>query len=163
MSIGLRASCVAVGLSLLPMTAQAVTWTIDFGNVATSFEAPAGGGLVTGLVVTLGGLEFNSPEAGGNAPVYDPIENHFEPVGGGLFSYYLNPAHSALLEFETRIDAFTPPVWAVFDPQGGDVLASGHYEIAPIPLPAPLLLMAGALGALGIVGTRRRSRQDAAA
>jgi hypothetical protein len=163
MAFGLRGAGCATVIVLLPMSAQAVTWNIDFGIVQSTFEAPEGGGLVSGLVVTFGGfggLEFNSPEAGDNAPVFDPVENHFEPVGGGLFSYFLNPAHSALLEFETRVDPFTPPNWQVFDPQFGDVLAFGHYEItpgpAPIPLPAPLALMAAAAGALGLLGLRRR-------
>ena len=104
MACGLRNVGLAAALALAPTAAPAITWNIDFGSVATTFEAPAGGGAVTGLVVTLGGLEFNTPEAGGSAPVFDPVENHFEPIGGGLFSYFLNPAHSALLEFET-IDA----------------------------------------------------------
>ena len=150
---GLRtASCAAV-LSLLPIGAQAITWNMDFGSVETTFEAPAGGGAATGLVVTLGGLEFNAPEAGGSAPVFDPVDNHFEPIGGGIFSYYLNPAHSALLEFETRVDALTPPNWQVFDPMSG-VLAFGKYQISPIPLPAPLALMLTAIGGLGLVRWR---------
>jgi hypothetical protein len=151
MSIGLRAASCAAALLLAPTMAAALTWNIDFGSVETTFEAAAGGGPVTGLVVTLGGLEFNAPEAGGSAPVFDPVENHFEPIGGGLFSYYLNPAHSALLEFETRVDPFTPPNWSVFDPQGGGVLAFGHYEISPIPLPASLMLMAAVIGGFGLV------------
>jgi hypothetical protein len=150
---GLRIASCAAALSLVPIAAQAITWNIDFGSVATTFEAPAGGGAVSGLVVTLGGLEFNTPEAGGSAPVFDPVDNHFEPVGGGIFSYYLNPAHSALLEFETRVDPITPPNWQVFDPMSG-VLAFGHYQISAIPLPAPLLLMAAALGGLGLVRWR---------
>ena len=152
--VGFRTASWAAALWLLPIGAQALTWNIDFGSVETTFEAPAGGGAVTALVVTLGGLEFNAPEAGGSAPVYDPVENHFEPIGGGLFSYYLNPAHSALLEFETHVDPFTPPNWSVFDPQGGGVLAFGHYEISPIPLPAPLMLMAAVIGGFGLVRWR---------
>ena len=154
MGCGLRNVGLAAALALAPTAGQALTWNIDFGSVATTFEAPAGGGAVTGLVVTLGGLEFNTPEAGGSAPVFDPVENHFEPIGGGIFSYYLNPAHSALLEFETRVDPFTPPNWSVFNPQGGGVLAFGHYEISPIPLPAPLMLMAAAIGWFGLVRWR---------
>ena len=155
MACGLRNVGLAAALALAPTAAPAITWNIDFGSVATTFEAPAGGGAVTGLVVTLGGLEFNTPEAGGSAPVFDPVENHFEPIGGGLFSYFLNPAHSALLEFETRVDAVTPPNWQVFDPGlGGGPLAFGHYEISPIPLPAPLVLMLAAIGGLGLVRWR---------
>jgi hypothetical protein len=150
---GLRTASCAAALSLLPIAAQALTWNIDFGSIATTFEAPPGGGPVTGLVVTLGGLAFNTPEAGGSAPLFDPVENHFEPVGGGLFSYYLNPAHSAVLEFETRVDPITPPNWQAFDPMSG-TLAFGHYEISPIPLPAPIVLMLAAVGGLGLVRWR---------
>jgi hypothetical protein len=154
MTFAMRAAIAAL-LGLVPATAQALTWNIDFGSVATTFEAPVGGGLVSGLVVTLGGLEFNTPEAGGSAPVFDPVENHFEPIGGGLFSSYLNPAHSAVLEFETRVDPVTPPNWQVFDPGlGGGPLDFGHYEISPIPLPAPLMLMLAAIGGLGLVRWR---------
>ena len=153
MACGLRNVGLAAALALAPAAAPAITWNIDFGSVATTFEAPAGGGPVTGLVVTLGGLEFDTPEAGGSAPVFDPVENHFEPIGGGIFSYFLNPAHSAVLEFETRVDPITPPNWQVFDPMSG-TLAFGHYQISPIPLPAPLMLMLAAIGGLGLVRWR---------
>ena len=94
MACGLRKVGLAAALALAPTAAPAITWNIDFGSVATTFEAPAGGGAVTGLVVTLGGLEFNTPEAGGSAPVFDPVENHFEPIGGGLV---LRDRHADLL------------------------------------------------------------------
>jgi hypothetical protein len=170
MRIDMRAAGLAAALGLLPAAAQAVTWTIDFGSVTTSFQAPAAGGPVAGLSVTLGGVIFDTPEAGDLAPVFDPVSNDFSGAGGGIFSYYRSAASGSgcpetvcLLEFENRVDPFTPPLWAAFPLEmgvPGGVFASGNYEIAaagpaPIPLPAPLALMAAAAAALGIVRLRR--------
>lgn len=158
----------AAALSLLSAPAEAATWTIDFGSVETSFQAPVGGGPVTGLVVTLGGVIFDTPGTGDEAPVFDPVSNDFSGAGGGIFSYYLSalvgsgcPSDACLLEFENRVDPVTPPLWAAFPLEmgiPGGVFASGSYLIAPapIPLPASLGLMAAAAGALGLLAARRR-------
>jgi hypothetical protein len=163
MAFGLRAVGLAAVVAIAPAAAQAVTWNIDFGSVATTFEAPDGGGLVSGLVVTLAGVTFDTPDPDGDAPVFDPTTNDFSGEGGGIFSYYSGaagcPEAVCLLEFENRVDPFTPPVWAAFPlVMGipGDVLANGFYEISPIPLPAPLMLMAAAVGMLAGLGRRRR-------
>ena len=161
MAFGFRAVGLAAALALAPAAAQAITWNIDFGSVATTFEAPAVGGLVGGLVVTLGGITFDTPDLTGDAPVFDPATNDFSGEGGGIFSYYSGvagcPEALCLLEFENRVDPFTPPLWAVFPlAMGvpGAVIASGNYEISPIPLPAPLMVMLAAIGGLGLVRWR---------
>ncbi len=158
-----RAAAVLAALvAAAPMAAHAITLTIDFGTTATTFEADPGGP-VSNLSVTLGGVTFDTPQAGDGAPVYQAATNDFRAFDGSKFSYYVGgtgcPEAVCLLEFEDRFDAMTPPVWAAFPLVNGipgTVLASGHYEISAIPLPATVGLLAAALASLGLATRRRR-------
>ena len=163
----MKAAGAAVALALLPGAAGAVTWNIHFGGFQTTFEAPAGGGAVSGLVAVLGGVTFDTPDPA-DPPFYNVASNDFSAEDGSIFSYYLGtdgcPTAACVLEFENAIDDMTPPLWAAFPLEmgiPGTVFASGHYVISPagpspVPLPAPLLLIAAGLGAIGLVGARRR-------
>ena len=49
--------------------------------------------------------------------MFDPVSNDFSGAGGGIFSYYRSAASGSgcpetvcLLEFENRVDPFTPPL-----------------------------------------------------
>ncbi len=157
-----RTAALAAFVAVAPMAAHAATWNIDFGSTATTFDADPGG-LVGNMTVTLGGVTFDTPEIGDSAPVYNLASNDFRAFDGSKFSYYLGtagcPQPICLLEFEDRFDSMIPPVWAAFplvDGIPGSVLASGHYEISAIPLPATAGLIAAALAGLGVVARRRR-------
>ncbi len=156
---------VAAAAVLLPAAAGAVTRNIDFGSYETTFEAPEAGGAVSDLVAVLGGVTFDTPDPV-DPPFYNVATNDFSAEDGGIFSYYLGgagcPVLVCVLEFEDAIDDMTPPVWAAFTLEmgfPGDVFASGYYVIssagpAPVPLPAPLALLAAGLG--GLMVLRRR-------
>jgi hypothetical protein len=157
----------AAALALAPAAAGAVTWNIDFGGFETTFQAPAGGGTVSGLVAVLGGVTFDTPDPV-DPPFYSVASNDFSAEDGSIFSYYLGtggcPTAACVLEFENAIDDMTPPLWAAFPLEmgiPGTVFASGTYVIssagpAPVPLPAPLALMAAGAVAIGLVGWRRK-------
>lgn len=153
------------------MAGQAATWNIDFGSVEATFTAPAEGGLVSDLVVTLGGVTYDRAVPGFTAPSYDPVYNDFSAPGGGVsFSYWGStlvgsgcPEALCLIEFEDRASPMIPPLWATNTVPFSSTLGNGHYDItpaavgpAPIPVPAPLGLLVAGVAAIGLV--RRRGR-----
>lgn len=145
--------------------AATVDYDISFGATSATFQAPMGGGAVTGLSVTLGGVTFDTPEPV-TPPLYDPVTNDIS-AAGSLFGYYSNsittpgcPVNQCVLEFETAVDAFTPPVYAAFNSVAFDgIISGGFYIISPsddipsVPLPASMPLLI-----LGMVGLEFRRR-----
>lgn len=161
---------VAVVMSLgLSVSAIAATFQIEMASQTTTFDAPLGGGGITGFSIAIGGVTFDTPEAGALSPVYDAVENDIQGIGG-LFGYFSNSlagpgcaAGLCLLEFEDSNMGMPPKLWAVFPlVMGfpGGVIASGEYVItvpdAQIPLPAPAFLLIGGIAALAATRARRK-------
>ncbi|SEW11491.1 hypothetical protein SAMN05444851_1501 [Aliiroseovarius sediminilitoris] len=163
------------GVLALPASAATVTYDIAMGGQNTTFTAPMGGGAVGDFSITLGGVTFDTPDAA-MPPLYDPVTNDIS-AAGSLFGYFSNslaapgcPAGECVLEFETAVDNVTPPVFAAFNAVAFDgLIASGAYiiTVAPVPVPAGLVLLLTAL--LAVFGLRKfgrvscRSRQPALA
>ncbi len=150
-----------ISLLAAPATAASVTYDIAMGGQNTTFSAPMGGGAVGGFSITLGGVTFDTPDAA-MPPLYNPVTNDIA-AAGSLFGYFSNsiaapgcPAGDCVLEFETAIDNVTPPVFAAFNAVAFDgIIASGSYiiTVAPVPVPAGLVLLLSAL--LVMLGFRR--------
>ena len=161
-------SVVLAALALFSSTAWAATidYDVSFGATSATFQAPMGGGAVTGLSVTLGGVTFDTPEPI-TPPLYDPVANDIS-AAGSLFGYYLNsnaapgcPINQCVLEFETAIDAVTPPAYAAFNTVVfAGIISGGFYIISPsdetmaVPLPATMPLLI--LGLMGLGFWRRK-------
>lgn len=110
-------------------------------DVAFNLLAPAGAGVLEGE--TKGsGFFFQR----GAVNWDDPLEIAFGPDGSGILSVVLNDA-----TFNWGLFGLTPG-----EKYGAGIYAALTYEVAPVPLPAALPLLAGALGFLGLVGWRRR-------
>ena len=148
-----------------PATAATVTYNIAMGGQNTTFTAPMGGGAVSDFSITLAGVTFDTPDAA-MPPLYDPVSNDIS-AAGSQFGYLSNsiagpgcPVGNCVLEFETAFDPLIPPAYAAFNAVDlGTVFAFGYYEItvAPVPLPAGLVLLLSAL--LAVVGLRTFRRK----
>jgi hypothetical protein len=165
----------------MPSVASAMTFQIDFLNgTQATFDAPAAGGLISGLVMTLGGITYDREAPGFTPPSYDPVFNDFSDPGPGVtFSYWGSsvsdptcPTPLCVVEFEDRNDDLVPPVWAANTVPFSTALGSGYYEItpvegggngngggmSPVPVPAGVLLLASGLAGLGALRLGRRAR-----
>ena len=125
----------AAVLALLPAAAGAVTWNIDFGSFATTFEAPAGGGAVSGLVALLGGVTFDTPDPA-DPPFYNVSTNDFSAEDGSICYFgeavdIHHPDGSVTHEGAWRADdgpGFAPGIMMPADPRVGDRF---QMEVAP--------------------------------
>lgn len=170
-----RAFLLAFALApFLAGTGGAASFQITLAGQTTGFTAPATGGPVSDLLVTLGEVSFDTPVAGPTAPTYDPVDNDINGVDGALFGYMTNSAATGtcaagdcLLEFEDAEADAPPKLWAAFSEVDGifdEFLGAGEYAIVPgetsggpdgvVPLPAAGGLLAVGFGLLAL--TRRR-------
>ncbi|WP_371169045.1 hypothetical protein [Aliiroseovarius sp. 2305UL8-7] len=159
LAIRIIALAAVLTLGALATEAQAasVTYDVAMGGQSTTFTAPDGGGAVADFSVTLAGVTFDTPDVA-MPPLYDPVNNDIA-AAGSLFGYFSNsvaapgcPAGQCVLEFETAFGDGTPPVFAAFNAVAFDgIIASGSYiiTVAPVPLPAGLVLLLSALLAVG--------------
>ena len=154
----------AVSLMATPAYSASVTYDIAMGGQTTTFTAPMGGGAVSDFSITLAGVTYDTPDAGSPA-LYDPVDNDIS-AAGSQFGYFSNsiaapgcPVGDCVLEFENRADPLIPPVYAAYNTVNlGTVFTGGFYEItvAPVPLPAGLVLLLTAL--LAVFGLRFKGR-----
>ena len=174
---------VPIAAAVFALASPAVAVTYNVYNVYSSgpigflgnFEALGSGGALTSASFALGGGVFTTLGTGNVAPTYDATNNWVTgPVGG--FGAVLN---STVFDTEDVNDnpitcnigecvfsmtssggGGVPAEWYLdYFPGGGGgaAIATGHYEIAPIPLPAAGLLLAGGLVALFGLGRRQRA------
>ncbi|MCK8463827.1 hypothetical protein MUY35_08200 [Aliiroseovarius sp. S1339] len=154
----------AVSLLATPVYSATVTYDIAMGGQNRTFTAPMGGGAVGDFSITLGGVTFDTPDAV-MPPLYDPVDNDIA-AAGSLFGYFSNsvaapgcPVGNCVLEFETAVDNMTPPAFAAFNAVAFDgIISAGFYVItvAPVPIPAGLVLLITAL--LVMIGLRKFGR-----
>jgi len=149
--------------------AATVKYQIEINSTIGMFEAPSDGGLLSSFEITLGGVTFDTLGEGVSAPVYDAINNDIRGnpsteadirnslAGAGC------PVLSCILSLEDSVDpGVVPPLYAIFpviDGIPGTVTSAGEYTItppAPIPLPASLFLLFGALASFAGLSKLRR-------
>jgi len=110
-------------------------------DVAFNLLTPTGSGVLSGEST---GAGFFFPR--GVVQWDTPLEIAFGPGGSGLLSVVLNDA-----TFNWGFFGLTPG-----QKYGASIYAALSYDVAPVPLPAALPLLAGALGFLGLIGWRRK-------
>ncbi|MEV8467112.1 hypothetical protein AB0T83_10005 [Fluviibacterium sp. DFM31] len=157
----------ASALSILPLSAKAATFQIDFSlagsnNIIGTFTAPAGGGTVSNLMVQMFNVLFDTRIDAGGPFDYDPAAGDF--VNYSAFPTYTNATGNATCAAtQCTLQIYPLPN----DPTPGDYLAvdgnlnniddGTKYAISgpsPVPLPGAAGLMALALG--GLAGLRLR-------
>ena len=119
-------------------------------DVAFNLVSPAGAGVLEGSTVGQGIFVFLQH---GVVEWDNPLNIAFGPNDSGLLSVVLNDAI-----FNWRFFGGLNPG----QKYGASIYADFTYEVAPVPLPAALPLLAGALGFLGLLGWRRRGAKAAA-
>ncbi|MEL7256926.1 MAG: hypothetical protein AAFN80_03665 [Pseudomonadota bacterium] len=162
-----KAACFAAACALAPTAhAATVTFDIEIAGVTGMFDAPEEGGLLSSFNITLGGVTFDTLGMGVSAPVYNAVDNDIRGNGSteaSILNSVAGPgcaALSCILSLEDSVDpGVVPPLYAIFPLEGGipgTVTSAGEYAItgpAPIPLPAPLALLLGAI--LSLLGLRK--------
>ncbi|WP_170329631.1 hypothetical protein [Ruegeria arenilitoris] len=142
-----------------------VTYGIEIDGAIGTFDAPDTGGLLTSFSITIDGVTFDTLGVGNAAPVYDATSNDIRG-NPGTEGFITNSAAGSgclamecVLSLEDSTDpGVVPPLFAIFPLVGGmfpgGVTNSGEYAITmpppmnPVPLPAPLTLLAAAILAL---------------
>lgn len=162
------------GIMITP-SAQAASFNIAIAGETGLFDAPAAGGLLSSFSITLNGVTYDSLSAGPGAAVYQAVDNDIRG-NPGTEAFILNStagtgclALECVLSLESSVDpGVIPPLYALFPLDmgiPGTVTQSGEYMISavpsvdPVPLPASVLLLGGALGL--IAGLRRLPRKRA--
>jgi hypothetical protein len=169
----------ALALALSATAAPAATFNIfEAGTTSLlgTFEAPLGGGPLTAASISAGGGVFDVLALGSMAPVYDAVNNW---ITGAASPFGAVSNSVAFMTTDISDNDITCGIGECFfsltDSSGGGAPAewyldyvpgvgtpaaidAGFYEIAPIPLPASALLLAGALAAVaGVAAGRRRA------
>ncbi len=166
---------ITAGILSAPMAnAITVSYNITVGTSVGIFEAPDTGGLLTSFNITIDGVTFDTLGTGVGAPVYDAVSNDIRgnPSTEGFITNSAAGsgclAMECILSLEDSVNpGVQPPLYAIFPLVGGfpgGVTNSGEYSItlappmSPIPLPAPLAMLASALVLIIILGWQRQRR-----
>ena len=172
---------IAAAVFALASPAFSVTYNVyEAGttDLLGNFDSPETGGLLTSAYFALEGGVFTTLAAGNSAPTYDATNNWVRgaggPFGGVINSIAFNTTEfgsgdpitcdigKCVFSMTSSSGGGVPPEWYldyVDSGGGGAAIALGHYEIkiAPIPLPAAGLLLAGGVVALFSLGRRQRA------
>lgn len=164
----------AAGVMAAPMAAGAATWKLLFDGDeadAGTFVADAGGGQVTAASILWDGILYDTPYDT-TPPEYNPVGNpEFMPFGyvsgplGGGVGWFWNSAatggcaalsctiglsyNDAIGEYVTATGFM--PTDSIDEQTGG-----GEYTVAPVPLPAGLLLILSGVAGIVWIGRGRR-------
>lgn len=165
--------CAAATLAFAMGAGTANAATFNIFNISTSnllgtFEAPAAGGAVTSMSVSVAGHVFDMLGTGSLAPIYHSASNDLSGTPGGIGGT-TNSAASGVCGIGECVFTFersvlpTPGEWHVekilpLSEQAN--ITGGFYEIkmSAVPLPASIPLLVGALGLMAFVGRKRKSR-----
>ena len=183
MSLYFKSAAIAAFFLTASVPAEAATYNFTMGGSAGTFDAPLGGGLLTGISIMIGNTLFDTLGIGAAAPVYTPL---FNPLNS-LFDIEFHGAGQPTASIFNSVGSAECPVgdciMQIFDTGGGGSLpeflvlntvtfqnvALGLYSIdpapvvPPVPLPAPAWLLAFGLGGLGFAARWRSSRAPATA
>ena len=169
----------ALVLALSATAAPAATFNVFEAGTATllgTFEAPLGGGPLTGASFSVDGGVFDVLTGGSTAPVYDAANNWVRGAANPFGSITNSVAYmtdefgsgdpitcgvgECFFSLTSNSGGGTPNEWYLdYIPGmgGGAAVDLGFYEIKPIPLPATALLLAGALAGVAGIAAGRRS------
>lgn len=166
----LRRLCVMAAFGILPLSASAATFQINFSqngtnNIIGTFDAPASGGAVTNLMVQMFDVLFDTRIDGGGSFDYDPAAGDF--VNYAAFPTYTNAtgnatcaANGCMLQIYPLPNDPTPGDYLAIDANLNNIDDGTKYAIsgpiaAPVPLPAGVGLMLTALA--GLAALRRKA------
>ncbi len=166
---GLAAFVLGLGLAV-SAPAQAATFNISFAQDGVgdagadwfgTFEAPAGGGLVSLFSALIDGTTYHIPDPD-FGPILDPSESFFSRPDTALnASVVLQVALSGTSQISLMLFPNYTWVFGSCD-TGGCTLQTrdrlGTYAVGQVPIPAALPLLAAGLGAMGFMGWRRKRR-----
>lgn len=178
--------CVLGALCLFaaPNLAQAATYTINFSLNSSGPQSPFAGSFsyiaaapdgpiqsltdinltVDGHVYTLGEVSFLNPPGGGGpfadiATIFATSDGAGVPNSGATDDFFL-AYHPVTLDLAPGL-AFLYTTANFGQPFGATTGVLSRSEVAPVPLPAAVVLFGSGLGLMGLLVRRRRSKASA--
>lgn len=138
-------------------------------NVLGMFHAPMGGGAITSMSVTVGGITYDQLGTGSQAPQYNKAANDIGGTGSSLGAVFNSTAMepcgpgNCAFSFYAIYDPLIPGEWYSdkIAPVGKEKsLSLGFYEIklAAVPIPASTAFLLTAIAALVLTYRRKSAR-----
>jgi len=159
-------------LAFAASAASAVTFNLYSAgtqNVLGMFHAPMGGGAITSMTVTVGGITYDQLGTGTQAPQYNKATNDISGNGASLGAVFNSTAAepcgpgNCAFSFYAIYDPLIPGEWYSdkIAPAGKEKsLSFGFYEIklAAVPIPASTAFLLTAIAALVLTYRRKSAR-----